>query len=92
MNINIDSLNRGSSLYSKDNKLKEKYNEKANDTGEAKSNAISDKLEISADSLKLGPIKAKVVQGFYDNPNVLDKVSKKLYNELFSNDNDGDSK
>lgn len=92
MNINIDSLNRGNSLYSQDNKLKSKYKENTSEASDSKAKGISDKLEISADSLKLGPIKAKVAQGFYDNPEVLQKVSQKLYNEVFDKDRDNDSK
>jgi hypothetical protein len=92
MSLNIDSLNRGNSLYSQDNKLKSKYKDSSSDNSEVKAKSTSDKLEISADSLKLGPIKARVTQGFYDNPEVLKQVSQKLYNEIFDKDGDIDRK
>lgn len=49
---------------------------------EAKKAPVQDKLELSGEAMKLAPIKAKMDSGFYDNPDVLRQVAKKLSYEI----------
>lgn len=42
----------------------------------------SDSLELSPEILKYGPIKNRIKEGFYENEEVLNKVSEKLLREL----------
>lgn len=80
--MNIDSLNRGNALNGTDNKSNKKVSAYREESKEAKVKESSDKLEISAEALKLQPIRAKIAQGFYDNPEVLRSVSEKLLKEI----------
>jgi hypothetical protein len=42
----------------------------------------NDSLELSPEVLKYGPIQSKIKEGFYENEDVLNKVSEKLLREL----------
>lgn len=80
--MNINSLNGGKNIYQTDNKLKKKYSDESSTRTDEKSKVITDKLEISEEVFKLAPIKQKIAQGFYDNPDVLKDIAKKLMSDI----------
>jgi hypothetical protein len=79
--MNIDSLNNGRKVPQALG-VKKKFNETYNAGSETKVSKTQDTLELSVEALKLQPIRQKIAQGFYDNPNVLKDVAKKLYNQM----------
>lgn len=78
-----NNIKNASLIYSQNEKIEKKAAEKTEDNTKAKKTVKSDKLELSVEALKLQPIKAKIAQGFYDNPDVLKDVASKLYSEVF---------
>ena len=84
--MDIRSVNKGSqevySVKNKDN-LNRKYNRSSEDVASKKTS--SDKLTLSEEAKKLQPIRQKISEGFYDKPEVLDSVAKKL-DKIYSPD------
>ena len=78
-----NNVRNASLLYSQNDKIEKKSINKDEDKAKTNKAAKSDKLELSVEALKLQPIKAKIAQGFYDNPEVLRNVADKLYREIF---------
>jgi hypothetical protein len=79
----IDSLNRNGSLFNNDGLPKKKLNDAYKEDSRVTSNrSVEDKLEISLEAIKLQPIKQKIAEGFYENQEVLDKVSERLLKEI----------
>ena len=76
--MKINATNSYSKIYEEKEK-KQKAEEKA----ELKSKeAKSDSLELSPEVLKYGPIKSRIKQGFYENNDILNKISEKLLKDL----------
>lgn len=75
---NLDKLYGASSKENVKDKVKEE--EKATDAAAAKQSG--DKLELSAEAQKLQPIKQKVAEGFYDNPDVIREAARKMNQEF----------
>lgn len=78
-----NSIKNTSLLYAQNDKIEKKSTDKTEDNVKSKRTVKTDKLELSVEALKLQPIKAKITQGFYDNPDVLKEVANKLYAEVF---------
>jgi hypothetical protein len=78
-----NNIKNASLLYVQNEKIEKKSTEKTEDNTKSKRAVKTDKLELSVEALKLQPIKAKIAQGFYDNPDVLKDVVSKLYSEVF---------
>lgn len=81
-----NNVRNASLLYSQNDKIEKKNVSKDEEKPKTNRVAKSDKLELSVEALKLQPIRAKIAQGFYDNPDVLKNVADKLYNEIFPNE------
>lgn len=81
--MNIDSVNSsGSGIYGINSKgLKNKYQE-ASSKAPSAGNVKSDKLELSDEAKKIQMLRARVENGFYDNPEVLREVAIKLDREI----------
>lgn len=81
-----NNVRNASLLYSQNEKIEKKNVSKDEEKPKTNKASKSDKLELSVEALKLQPIRAKIAQGFYDNPDVLKNVADKLYNEIFPNE------
>lgn len=78
-----NNIKNASLLYAQNDKIEKKSIDKTDDNVKTKKTVKADKLELSVEALKLQPIRAKIAQGFYDNPDVLKEVAGKLYAEVF---------
>lgn len=76
--MKINPTNAYNKIY--EEKEKKKDLESKEDTSVSASK--SDKLELSPEALKFAPIKEKIKQGFYENEDVLNKISEKLLREI----------
>ena len=81
-----NNVRNASLIYSQNDKVEKKNISKDEEKPKTNKASKSDKLELSVEALKLQPIRAKIAQGFYDNPDVLKNVADKLYNEIFPNE------
>ncbi len=81
--MDIKSVNSGQNVFKPQSKqdLEGKYG-KAAASGNDKVGLKSDKLELSPEAKKLQPIKQKISSGFYDNPDVIDEVARKIFDEI----------
>lgn len=86
MNINNIAGNNSQTQavgHNADLKGKYKNGDKKADSAESHSvKAQGDKLELSAEALKLQPVRQKIEDGFYDRPEVIQKVAEKIDDEL----------
>lgn len=79
-----NNIRNASLVYSQQEKIEKKTALKDEKTEKVdKKQMKEDKLELSVEAFKLQPIKAKIAQGFYDNPDVLNTVAQRLYSEIF---------
>ena len=76
--MKINPTNSYNKIYEEREKKKDLESKEGISTSASK----SDKLELSAEALKFAPIKDKIKQGFYENEDVLNKISEKLLNEI----------
>lgn len=79
--MNINSINKSTNIY-KDNDSKSKKSIDSSSNG-VKSNSLDDRVEISTTAKKLSTIQAKIEQGFYETPEVLREVAKKMEKDIF---------
>lgn len=81
--MNIKSINTANSgVYNVNTaNLKSKYSADA-DKSTVTAKSKSDKLELSDEAKKIQDIKARVQNGFYDNPEVLREVALKLDRDI----------
>lgn len=85
MNINsIASSNSQAGAVGQNANVVDKYKNNDEKKSEAKSLATqkSDTLELSAEVLKFQPIKKKIEEGFYNNPEIIRQVAEKIDDEL----------
>lgn len=62
----------------------EKFNKAEKNSAKVKSNVKADTLVLSDEAKKFLPIKKKIESGFYDKPEVLQDVARKIDQELLS--------
>lgn len=81
--MDIKSVNSGQNLFKPQSKkdVEGKYG-KAIQPGSDKVGLKSDKLELSPEAKKLQPIKQKISSGFYDKPDIIDQVARKIFDEI----------
>ena len=76
--MKINPTNSYNKIYDDSQKKKDVEKKDKSSTSSQK----SDSLELSPEALKFAPIKEKIKQGFYENEDVLNKISEKLLNDL----------
>ena len=78
--MNINSVKSGASVYkateSKENKTLE------NEDSLSKVKGRLDSVEISAEAKRLNAIQARIEQGVYNNPDILDQIATKVLKDL----------
>jgi hypothetical protein len=81
--MSIDSINNNnnSGIYGINNNLKNKYKNTSSENTSAAS-VKADKFELSEQAQKMQQIKARVEDGFYNNPDILKEVALKLNKEF----------
>lgn len=81
--MDIQSVNSGQNVFKPQSKqdLEDKYSKEV-PSGDDKVGLKSDKLELSPEAIKLQPIKQKVSSGFYDDPDIIDEVARKIFDEI----------
>jgi anti-sigma28 factor (negative regulator of flagellin synthesis) len=83
--MNINSVNKSASLYSTQ---EQKAIEKRQDEQNANSGIQrgEDKLELSSQARQLTNVQQRIEQGFYDRPEVLRSVARKINEEISAGD------
>ncbi len=81
--MDIKSVNSGPNVFKPHSKqnVEGKYG-RAISSGDDKVGLKSDKLELSPEAKKLQPIKQKISSGFYDKPDIIDKVARKIFDKI----------
>ena len=85
--MNINGLKNNSGVY-KSQDLKQMDAQKLSQEEDLQRAAQkqSDKLEISSEARKLQPVLQRVEEGFYDRPEVIRQVARKINEEISSDD------
>ncbi len=82
--MNIDSVRINGPLYEKSADIKSKQKEASAAADSGKSASVVDKLELSDEAKRLNPVKSRIDSGYYDRPEVLREVAKKMAQNLAS--------
>lgn len=85
--MGIDALNSGQRIITNNpyEIQEKKYNEELTSKIEdkvAQQQQKADKLELSEEAKKLGPISSKINSGFYDSPEVIRDVAAKISRDI----------
>ncbi|MDC1067822.1 hypothetical protein OAQ99_01545 [Candidatus Kapabacteria bacterium] len=82
--MNINLVNKGASLYTtQEKKAQETKQEEVASSGVQRG---EDKLELSSQAQQLSNVQQRIEQGFYDRPEVLRQVARRISNEIDSGD------
>lgn len=83
--MTVDSVNKSQQLYQTqqtEKVEKRQYEQLASKDEEKVKMQRSDKLELSAEAMKLQPIRQRINEGFYDRPEVMRETAMKLAQDL----------
>lgn len=83
--MNVNSLNKSANLYSA-SEQKAIDKRQLDDTRNNENVKKGDTLEISNQAKQLSNVKLRIEQGFYDRPEILRQVARKIDEELNSDD------
>ncbi len=80
--MNIKSVGGSGNAYKPQQKeeLNDKYGKAS--AGEGSSASKTDRLDISPEALKFNPIQKRIDEGFYDKPEVIRELAKRISKDL----------
>lgn len=83
--MNINSVNKGASLYNtQEQRAIERRQEEQNANSDVQRG--EDKLELSNQARQLNNVQQRIEQGFYDRPEVLRQVARRINDEITAGD------
>lgn len=85
--MNINSVNKGASLY---NTQEQRAIDRREEEQQANSNVSrgEDRLELSSQARQLTNVQQRIEQGFYDRPEVIRQVARRINEDVASNEVD----